>query len=85
MKKGKVLDISDRDLTVVGAKHVIIERDEVPGINPITDQDNIFYLHSNITREFCANESESNYPGLPVDEIMDDDGYGTGKFEAVRL
>ena len=81
MKKGKILDVSERDLTKVGVKHVIIERDTDPCINPITDQDNLFYLHSNIPREFCGNESEKNYPGLPVVEIEDEDGCGTGEYE----
>lgn len=80
MKKGKIRDISERDLTEVGAKHVIIERDTDRSVNPITDQDNLFYLHSNITREFCANESEKDYPGLPITEILDEDGFGTGEY-----
>lgn len=81
MRKGKIRDVSERDLTKVGAKHVIIERDEDPSINPITDLGNLFYLHSNITREFCANESEKDYPGLPITEILDEDGSGTGKYK----
>lgn len=81
MKKGIIRDVSERDLTKVGAKHVIIEKDESPSINPITDDDNLFYLHSNITREFCANESEEGYPGLPVVEILGEDGYGTGEYK----
>ena len=81
MKKGIIRDASERDLTKAGAKHVIIERDSDPCINPITDQDNLFYLHSNIPREFCGNESEKNYPGLPIVEIEDEDGCGTGEYE----
>ena len=81
MKKGKILDVSERDLTKVGAKHVIIERDSDPCVNPVTDNDNLFYLHSNITREFCANESEKSYPGLPVVEVEDEDGCGTGEYK----
>jgi len=80
MKKGIIRDVSERDLTKAGAKHVIIERDPEPHVNPITEYDNLFYLHSNITREFCANESEKNYPGLPVVEIEDEDGCGTGEY-----
>lgn len=80
MKKGIIRDVSERDLTEVGAKHVIIERDSDPCVNPITDNDNLFYLHSNITREFCANESEKGYPGLPLVEIEDEDGCGTGEY-----
>ena len=80
MKKGIIRDVSERDLTKAGAKHVIIERDPDPRANPITEYDNLFYLHSNITREFCANESEKGYPGLPVVEIEDEDGCGTGEY-----
>lgn len=75
MKKGVIHDVSERDLTEVGAKHVIIEQDTDSYFNPVTGQDNLFYLHSNITREFCANESEKDYPGLPIVEVED----GTGR------
>jgi hypothetical protein len=81
MRKGKIRDISERDLTEVGAKHVIINRDEDPSINPITDLGNLFYLHSNITREFCANESQKDYPGLPITEILDENGFGTCEYK----
>lgn len=81
MKKGIIRDISERDLTKVGAKHVIIERATDLGINPIIDNDNLLYLHSNITGEFCGNESQDNYPGLPLVEILDEDGYGTGEYK----
>lgn len=81
MKKGIIRDVAERDLSEVGAKHVIIERDSDPCVNPITDNDNLFYLHSNITREFCANESEKGYPGLPIVEIEDEDGCGTGEYK----
>ena len=82
MRKGKIRDVSERNLTEVGAKHVIIERDTDPSVNPmITDQDNLFYLHSNLPREFCANESEKGYPGLPITEILDENGSGTGEYK----
>jgi len=81
MKKGIIRDVRDRDLTKVGAKHVIIDRDSDPCVNPTTDDDNLFYLHSNITREFCANESQKGYPGLPIVEIEDEDGCGTGEYK----
>lgn len=80
MKKGIIRDVSERDLTKAGAKHAIIERDTNCGVNPVTDNDNLFYLHSNITREFCANESEDDYPGLPLVEVMDEDGFPTGEY-----
>ena len=80
MKKGVIRDVSERDLAKAGAKHVIIERDSDPAVDPITDNDNLFYLHSNITREFCANESQKDYPGLPIVEVLDEDGYGTGEY-----
>lgn len=81
MKKGIIRDVSERDLTKAGAKHVIIERDTDPSVYPVTDYDNLFYLHSNITREFCANESQKNYPGLPVEEVKDEDGCETGEYK----
>lgn len=80
MRKGKIRDVSERDLTKVGAKHVIIARDTDSAFNPVTDNDNLFYLHSNIPREFRANESEKDYPGLPITEILDEDGFGTGEY-----
>lgn len=80
MIKGKIRDVSERDLTEAGAKHVIIERGTDSPFNPITDQDNLFYLHSNITRKFCANESQEGYPGLPVVEIENAYGDGTGEY-----
>lgn len=83
MKKGIIRSVSERDLTKIGAKHVIIERDTDPrDINPITDDEGcLFYLHSNITREFCASESQEGYPGLPIVEILDEDGCGTGEYK----
>lgn len=81
MRKGTIRDVSERDLTKVGAKHVIIERDSDPGVNPIKDNENLFYLHSKITREFCGNESQKGYPGLPITEILDEDGFGTGEYK----
>lgn len=82
MKEGIIRNVSERDLTKVGAKHVIIERDTDPAVNPITDDEGcLFYLHSNITREFCASESQEGYPGLPIVEILDEDGHGTGEYK----
>jgi hypothetical protein len=81
VKKGIIRAVSERDLTKFGAKHVIIERDTDPCFNPVTDCDNLFYLHSNITQEFCANESQKDYPGLPIVEIEDEDGCRTGKYK----
>lgn len=81
MRKGKIRDVRERDLTEVGAKHVIIDWDTYRSVNPITDQDNLFYLHSNITREFCANESQKDYPGLPLVEVENGYGDGTGEYK----
>ena len=83
MRKGIIRDVHERDLTKPGQRHVIIEKDEDPAVNPVTDNDNLFYLHSNITGEFCANESQRDYPGLPIEEILDEDGYGTGEYRVV--
>ena len=86
MKKGIIRSVKERDLTKVGAKHVIITRntDYCGEFNPIVSPDNLspdnlFYLHSNI-KEFDGNESQKDYPGLPVEEILDEDGCGTGEY-----
>jgi hypothetical protein len=79
MKKIKILDMSERDMNETDVKHIIIDRDICPGINPITDWDNLFLLHSNIPREFCGNEHDKNYVS-PLEEVLDEDGYGTGTF-----
>ena len=82
MKKGIIKDVSDRDLSKPGRKHVIIERDtDHSAFSPLVDQDNLFYLHSRITREFCASESEDGYPGLPITEVEDENGCGTGEYK----
>ena len=81
MRKGKIRDVSERDLTEVGAKHVIIERDTDSSVNPFTDQDNLFYLHSNVAQTICANESQKDYPGLPLVEVEDENGVGTGAYK----
>lgn len=76
MIKKKVLALDGR----AGSKastHVIIDLDRHP-INPLTDYDQVFLLHSNV-REFCGNESERGYDN-PLVEIEDEDGYGTGEF-----
>lgn len=79
MKKIRILDISERDMNETDVKHVIIDRDVCPGLNPITDWDNLFLLHSNIPREFCGNEHGKDYVS-PLEEVLDEDGYGTGTF-----
>jgi hypothetical protein len=79
MKKIKILDISERDMTEMDVKHIIIDRDDCLGMNPITDWDNLFLLHSNIPREFCGNEHDENYVS-PLEEILDGGGFGTGVY-----
>ena len=79
MRKGKVMDVRDRDMDKPGQRHVIIEQDKV-GVDPLHDWGQVFYLHSNIQR-FCGNECDKNYPGDPVVEIEDEDGYGTGRYK----
>ena len=78
MLKKKVMALDDRAKSKAST-HVIIERDTMP-LNPLKDWDQVFLLHSNIPREFCGNENDRNYDD-PLEEIMDDDGYGTGKFQ----
>lgn len=79
MKKIKILGVAERDMTETDVTHIIIEQDECPSMNPITDWDNLFLLHSNIPREFCGNEHDKNYES-PLEEVLDEDGYGTGTF-----
>lgn len=76
MIKKQVLMLDERSESKAST-HVIIERDtDCP--NPLKDYDQVFLLHSN-TREFCGNESDSDYDD-PLEEIVDEDGYGTGEF-----
>jgi len=77
MKKRKVFSVDQRDSSKAST-HVIIERDTTPP-NPLKDYDQVFLLHSNVTREFCGNESDRNYDD-PLVEIVDEDGYGTGEY-----
>lgn len=77
MIKKKVLALDKRSESKAST-HVIIEQDtDCP--NPLKDYDQVFLLHSNITREFCGNESDSDYDD-PLEEIVDEDGYGTGEY-----
>ena len=77
MIKKKVLALDRRDESEAST-HVIIERDTTPP-NPLKDYDRAFLLHSNVTREFCGNESDRGYDD-PLEEIVDEDGYGTGEY-----
>ncbi len=77
MLKKKVMALDRRDESKAST-HVIIERDETPP-NPLKDWDHVFLLHSNVTREFCGNESDRDYDD-PLEEIVDEDGYGTGEY-----
>ena len=77
MIKKKVLALDDRDESKAST-HVVIEWDRnCP--NPLTDWDQVFLLHSNIPREFCGNEDDRDYDD-PLEEIKDEDGYGTGEY-----
>jgi len=77
MKKRKVFSVDERDSSKAST-HVIIERDTTPP-NPLKDYDQVFLLHSNVTQEFCGNESDRDYDD-PLVEIVDEDGYGTGEY-----
>ena len=77
MKKRKVFSVDERGSSKAST-HVIIERDTTPP-NPLKDYDQVFLLHSNVTREFCGNESDRGYDD-PLEEIVDEDGYGTGEY-----
>lgn len=78
MKRKKVLSIGDRDSSKAST-HVIIDWDR-NGPNPLKDYDQVFLLHSNVTREFCGNESDRDYAN-PLEEIVNEDGYGTGEYK----
>lgn len=77
MKLKKILSTSDPLFTKVKTR-VIVKRDEDPQ-DPLHDWDQVFLMHSMITREFCGNESDKGYVS-PLVEIEDEDGYGTGEF-----
>ena len=76
MIKRKVMAVEDRRKSKAST-HVIIDWDhDCP--NPLVDYDQVFLLHSNI-RDFCGNENDRDYDN-PLEEIVDEDGYGTGEF-----
>lgn len=77
MIKKKVLALEDRSESKAST-HVIIDWDRCPP-NPLKEYDQVFLLHSNIPREFCGNESAKGYDD-PLEEIVDEDGYGTGEY-----
>lgn len=79
MKQGVVFDIKDRNMREVGGKHVIIRHDDDRSFNPITDNENVFLLHMNVS-SMCGNEHEKDYES-PLVEIEDEDGYGTGEYK----
>ena len=76
MIRKKVMAVEDRRNSKAST-HVIIGFD-YGGPNPLVDYDQVFLLHSNI-RNFCGNENDRNYDN-PLEEIVDEDGYGTGEF-----
>lgn len=78
MKLKKILSTSDPLFTKVKTR-VIVKRDyDTP--DPLHDYDQVFYMHSMITPDFCGNESDKGYVS-PLVEIEDEDGCGTGKFK----
>lgn len=77
MKKRKVFSVDRRDESKAST-HVIIDYDRYPP-NPLKEYDQVFLLHSNIPREFCGNEDDRDYDD-PLEEIVDEDGYGTGEY-----
>lgn len=76
MIKKKVLSLDDRAESKAST-HVIIDWDG-DGPNPLEDYDQVFLLHSNI-RDLCGNEDDKDYDD-PLEEIVDEDGYGTGEY-----
>ena len=77
MKRKKVLSIDERGASKAST-HVIIDWDRCQP-NPLREYDQVFLLHSNVTREFCGNESDRDYDD-PLEEIVDEEGYGTGEY-----
>lgn len=77
MKLKKILSTSDPLFTKVKTR-VIVKRDADPQ-DPLHDWEQVFYMHSMITREFSGNESDKGYVS-PLVEIEDEDGCGTGEF-----
>lgn len=76
MKK-KILSIDDPSFETC-KKRAIIKRDDEPP-DPLHDWDQTFLLHSRIPREFSGNERDKSYE-KPVEEILDEDGFGTGEY-----
>lgn len=77
MIKKKVMAVENRHESKAST-HVVIEWDR-NGPNPLVDYDQVFLIHSNI-RDFCGNENDRDYDN-PLEEIVDEDGYGTGEFK----
>lgn len=77
MKHKKILSTSDPLFMKVKTR-VTVKRDEDPQ-DPLHDWEQVFYMHSMITHEFCGNESDKGYVS-PFVEIEDEDGCGTGEF-----
>ena len=77
MKLKRILSTSDPLFMKVKTR-VTVKRDECPQ-DPLHDWEQVFLMHSCITREFCGNESDKGYVS-PFVEIEDENGCGTGKF-----
>jgi len=77
VKKGKILSTNDESYETV-KERVTIMRDENP-LCPYLDYDQIFEIWSNIPREMCG--SKDAYE--PLEEILDEDGCGTGRWKAM--
>lgn len=74
MKKGRILSKDDESFNDVTA-WVEIERDE-SGYNPMEECDQLFELWSNVPREIGSSKGAE----CPYEEIIDEDGCGTGKY-----
>lgn len=77
MKVKKILPTSDERFCTVKTR-VIVERDPDPQ-DPLHDWEQIFLLHSN-SDGLCGNEDDDGYES-PLEEVLDEDGYGTGEFK----
>lgn len=75
MRKLKVMSTDDESFQNC-REWVELHRD-IQGYNPFEDQEQVFELWSNIPREVGSTRGAEN----PLEEVLDDEGYGTGRYQ----
>ena len=75
MRHGTVLSTSDESFETA-KEWVELHRDTF-GTNPMEDYDQLFEIWSNIPREIGSSKGAE----CPYEEILDDEGYGNGKYQ----